>query len=417
MPSARPATSSAPSLPPLPPPAWRLNLLLFLVTVASVFGTSLAFERTAAEAAAKADGALPKVLAFVSERVALAHATAFTLTLLGILTAHELGHFIASRIHRVDATLPFFIPMPLLSPFGTMGAVIRMRGTIATRRALLDIGASGPLAGLAFALPLYAYGAAHSHVVPIAQTADSVELGESLIVKLLDHVAHPGIPAGSELFLSPVAFGAWAGMFVTMINLLPVGQLDGGHVAYALFGARQDRFARFVHRALPALFFARLGQLVGLDVAGGRGLTRFGAHLGSALFWLVWFEMLAILGKVSPSETALAALEGGPRGPSLSVRARVLSTLGLVMSAGYLRAPDELPALVRRVGVWPAYVAWFAALFGLLFLEARRGVFREPELLAHPPTSAAPLDTPRAVVAVITLLFFVGLFMPTPIAM
>ncbi|HRG99811.1 MAG TPA: site-2 protease family protein [Polyangiaceae bacterium] len=408
-----PPSERPPSLAPLPPPAWRLNLALFLATVVSVFGTSLAFERSAAEASARADGALPKVVAFVTDRVALAHAGAFTLTLLGILTAHELGHFIASRIHRVDATLPFFIPMPLLSPFGTMGAVIRMRGTIATRRALLDIGASGPLAGLALALPLYAYGAARSHVVPIAQTADSVELGESLIVKLLDHLAHPGIPEGSELFLSPIAFGAWAGMFVTMINLLPVGQLDGGHVAYALFGPKQDRFARFVHRALPVLFFLRLAQLVLVDVAGGRGLARFGAHLGSALFWLVWFEMLAILGKLSPSDVEAER----PARPTLTVRARVVWTLALVMSSGYLRAPDELPALVRRIGVWPAYVAWFLGLFGLLVAEARRGVFQEPALLAHPPTGAAPLDAPRAVVAVLTLLFFVGLFMPTPIAM
>lgn len=414
MPSER--ASSRP--PPLPPPAWRLNLALFLATVVSVFGTSLAFERSAAEASARADGTLAKVLAFVTDRVALGHALAFTLTLLGILTAHELGHFIASRIHRVDATLPFFIPMPLLSPFGTMGAVIRMRGTIATRRALLDIGASGPLAGLAFALPLYAYGASHSHVVPIAKTADSVELGESLIVKLLDYLAHPGIPAGSELFLSPIAFGAWAGMFVTMINLLPVGQLDGGHVAYALFGPKQDRFARYVHRALPVLFFLRLAQLIGVDVASGHGLTRFGTHLGSALFWLVWFEMLAILGKLSPSDTSLAAQDAErPPRRSLTVRVRVVWTLALVMSSGYLRSPEELPSLVHRVGVWPAYVAWFLGLFALLFAEARFGVFREPELLAHPPTGAAPLDTPRAAVAVLTLLFFVGLFMPTPIAM
>src|SRR5262249_11230754 len=161
----------------------------------------------------------------------------------------------------VDASLPYFIPMPLLSPFGTMGAVIRMRGVIPTRRALLDIGASGPLAGLFFAIPMYVWGAAHSRVVPAAG-AGVVELGDSLLLRLLDRIGAPTIPEGMELELSPVAFAAWAGMFVTMINLLPVGQLDGGHVAYALLGPRQNKFAQTVHRSMLAFFFVSLGSYV-----------------------------------------------------------------------------------------------------------------------------------------------------------
>ena len=98
-------------------------------------------------------------------RAALAHAAQFTGALLAILLAHEFGHYIAARLHKVDASLPFFIPLPILSPFGTMGAVIRMRSVIPTRRALFDIGAAGPLAGLALAIPLYAWGVAHSEVV------------------------------------------------------------------------------------------------------------------------------------------------------------------------------------------------------------------------------------------------------------
>lgn len=394
----------------LPIPPWRLNVSLFFVTVVSVFATQLAFQKSASDAASAKVGFFAKALAFITEKEALGQAGAFTLTLLGILMAHELGHFFASRIHRVDASLPFFIPLPFLSPFGTMGAVIRMRGTIPTRRALLDIGASGPLAGLVFALPLYAYGAAHSKVVPIAASGDSVELGESLIVKLLDHLAHPGVPAGSELFLSPVAFGAWAGMFVTMVNLLPVGQLDGGHVAYALFGRRQDTFARFVHRGLVVLFFARVAWLVGSDVATGQGLSRFGIHLGSALFWLVWFELLAILGTLSTRDETKPV-------ESLGVFPRIVWTFGLVAAAGALRTRADMPSLVVKLGIWPAYVAWFVALFGLLYMELVRGVFRDRELLSHPPTSEAPLDVGRTIVAVVTLLFFVGLFMPTPIAM
>jgi membrane-associated protease RseP (regulator of RpoE activity) len=155
------------------------------------------------------------------------------------LITHEAAHYVAARLHKVEASLPYFIPMPVLSPFGTMGAIIRMKGTIPTRRALLDIGASGPLAGLLVAIPLYAYGAAHSDIVAIGSSG-GVELGEPILIKLLDHFARPA-PEGQELLLSPIAFGAWAGMFVTFINLLPLSQLDGGHVAYALFGKKQNR--------------------------------------------------------------------------------------------------------------------------------------------------------------------------------
>src|SRR5207253_4087846 len=120
---------------------------------------------SAAEAAAADRGALAALFAPFMTHDAVLHGAQFTGALLTILVAHELGHYVAARIHKVDASLPFFIPMPLISPFGTMGAVIRMRGVIPTRAALLDIGASGPLAGLAFAIPLYLWGAAHSRVV------------------------------------------------------------------------------------------------------------------------------------------------------------------------------------------------------------------------------------------------------------
>ena len=396
--------------PRLPFPTWRLNASLFAATVASVFVTQLTLQNSAAEAMSAQVGFLAKAIALVSHREAVSQAGAFTLTLLGILTAHELGHFVASRIHRVEASLPFFIPLPILSPFGTMGAVIRMRGRIATRRALLDIGASGPLAGLVFALPLYAYGAVHSKIVPIAPSGKGWELGESLIVKALDYWAHPETPVGSELLLSPVAFGAWAGMFVTMVNLLPVGQLDGGHVAYALLGQRQNTFARFVHRSLVVVFFGRLAWLVGGDLVRGQGLASFGIHLGSSLFWLVWFEVLAILGTLSSRDDEKPAR-------SFGAVPRAVWTFALVAGASMLRTRDDMPTFVLRVGVWPAYVAWFLALFGLLGMEVARGALRDKDLLAHPRTSEEPLDRVRVVVAVVTLLFFVGLFMPTPIAM
>jgi membrane-associated protease RseP (regulator of RpoE activity) len=330
-------------------------------------------------------------------REAIVHGAQFTASLLTILVAHELGHFIAARIHRVDASFPFFIPMPILSPFGTMGAVIRMRGTIPTRKALLDIGASGPLAGLCFAIPLYLWGIAHSTLGPL--DGGGWQLGSSLLIRLFDHIAGPSIPEGMDVYLSPVAFGAWGGMFVTMINLIPVGQLDGGHVAYALFGPKQDKIAQIVHRAMLAFFFVSLGSFVLRDVRAGFGLHRLGQHIGNSMFWLVWFEMLGVLG-------ALASPQA-PDANALPARTRVAATVGLLILASVGR--EHSSALV--------WIAWFVGLGVLLAMEARGGALRPHTLTDHPATGAAPLDKVRAAIAIVTLVFFALLFMPTPFAM
>jgi len=331
--------------------------------------------------------------------VAIVHAAQFTGALIAILLAHEFGHYVAARVHKVDASLPFFLPMPIVSPFGTMGAVIRMRGTIATRKALLDIGASGPLAGLVLAVPLYLWGASHGRFVPVSLEG-SVELGQSLLLRVLDHFAAPGAPPGMELELPPVAFAAWAGMFVTMINLLPVGQLDGGHVAYALFGPRQDRFAVIIHRAMLAFFFVSLASYVTRDFRAGLGLVRIGSHVRNSIFWLGWFEVLAILGAVAnPSR----ADEPG----ALTLRTRLVATLGLVL----------LPAFEQERAPWLLWIAWFAGLAVLLVMEVRGGVLRPHTLMDHPATGSAPLDRGRTAIAVLTLVMFALLFMPTPMSM
>ncbi|MBV9946129.1 MAG: site-2 protease family protein, partial [Myxococcales bacterium] len=210
--------------------AWRSNAWLFVATVLSTFATWA-------------------VLHAPVTRGVLLEAAEYTASLMAILLAHEFGHYIAARIHRVDASLPYFIPMPLISPFGTMGAVIRMRSVIPTRPALLDIGAAGPLAGLALALPLYGWGVAHSPIVALDGQGEYIEFGSSLLSRALDFACAPHVPEGHDILLSPVAYAGWVGMFVTMINLLPVGQLDAGHVAYALFGPRQNTVARWVHRS------------------------------------------------------------------------------------------------------------------------------------------------------------------------
>ena len=162
----------------------------------------------------------------------------YAASILAILLAHELGHFIMCRRNRIPASFPFFIPFPL-SIFGTLGAIIVMRGRIPNRRALFDVGIAGPLAGLAIALPVTLMGLKNSAVVPIEQVApEALRLGNSLLFSFLTDLAVGHVPEGHELLLGPMAYAGWAGLFVTALNLLPVGQLDGGHVVYAILGEK-----------------------------------------------------------------------------------------------------------------------------------------------------------------------------------
>ncbi|MGD0678700.1 MAG: site-2 protease family protein [Polyangiaceae bacterium] len=388
--SDSPTPSATPSERPHQPLArgksgtldWRTNAALFVTTVGSVFVTLFFLYKESGE----------------TSRGAMRAAAQFTGALLATLVAHEFGHYIAARAHRVNASLPYFIPLPFLSPFGTMGAVIRMRSTIPTRRALLDIGAAGPLAGLIFAIPLYAWGVTHSRLVAI-DGGDGGQLGASLLLRWLDARFAPTIPDGMDLMLSPVAYASWAGMFVTMINLLPAGQLDGGHVAYALFGPRQDRIATWVHRSMLVFFFVSVSSFVARDLRGGFGLWHLGRHVYNSMFWLVWFEVLATLG----SFTTQARARRVDARPAASTR--VIVTFGLVLLAYVLHDHNS-------------FFLWAAFGVGLAFLiatEARWGALRPTStLLDHPPTGPEPLDFGRAVIAVITLAFFVLLFMPSP---
>lgn len=380
--------------------SWRTNFALFLATVASVFVTGVVMNDTSADAQASL---WKSIASAFSNGAALRNGAAFTGSLLTILVAHELGHYVAARIHKVDASLPYFLPMPLLSPFGTMGAVIRMRGTIATRKALFDIGAAGPLAGLAFAIPLYAWGVSHSRVVDAMALGDgSMQLGESILLKLLDRLFAPAVPEGHDLLLSPVAFGAWGGFFVTMINLLPIGQLDGGHVAYALFGPRQNRYAPIVHRSLVVFFFVVVAGHTLRDVRAGIGLSHLGRHLANGMFWLVWSQVLAILGTI-----ATRSKDVDPDPTAMTIRTRIVATLGLLVVASIARdSASPLPT-----------ATFFGALALLFAMESRGGTLRKHALFDHPSTSDAPLDRPRAILAIVTLAFFVLLFMPEPLGM
>jgi membrane-associated protease RseP (regulator of RpoE activity) len=339
-------------------------------------------------------------------REALVAGAQLAASLLSILFVHEFGHYIAARLHKVDASLPFFIPMPLLSPFGTMGAVIRMRSAIPTRRALLDIGASGPIAGLVVAIPLYIWGIAHSKVVTIESIDGGMQLGSSLLVRALDHLFAPPVPDGSDIVVSPVAFGAWGGMFVTMINLLPVGQLDGGHVAYALFGSKQNTIAQWVHRSMLVFFFVSLGSYVARDVRAGLGLYHLGRHVWASTFWFVWFEVLAVLGAV-----AARGRERPPReheAQPLTIRTRIVATVGLAMLAGF--GHDKTSPFL--------WITWFGGVAALVFMEARWGVLRAGSTATdHPPTGSDRLGAGRAAIAILSLVLFALLFMPAPFAL
>jgi membrane-associated protease RseP (regulator of RpoE activity) len=229
------------SLSPFPVsgPSWRpqpkfqdrvwLHVLLFVLTIATTtyagIGHYLAF---------RADF-LPNAVD-LSTRL-IAPGLYYCVTILAILGCHELGHYFACRYYDVDASLPFFLPVP--TPLtGTLGAFIRIREPIPTKRMLFDIGIAGPLAGFAVAVPALLLGISMSHVVKLPADFVGLELGEPLLFKAASWLTWGSVPDGYSLNLHPIAFAAWFGLLATALNLLPVGQLDGGHICYAVFGRR-----------------------------------------------------------------------------------------------------------------------------------------------------------------------------------
>lgn len=173
----------------------------------------------------------------------------FAVPLLAILTTHEFGHYFTARYYKASVSLPYFIPAPPVMIFGTLGAVIRMRSPARDRNALFDIAAAGPLAGLVIAIPAMLLGLAWSTLGPPAGGA----FGDSLMSRWLVYLWFGALPDGIVVHTHPIADAAWAGFFVTALNLFPVGQLDGGRIAYALFGARHRQVGRLTFVALLLL--------------------------------------------------------------------------------------------------------------------------------------------------------------------
>lgn len=239
----------------------------------------------------------------------LADGLSYSIPLMAILVCHELGHYFAARWHGVPASLPYFIPLPpKLGLLGTMGAVILQSATH-DRKKLMDIGAAGPLAGLAVTIPVLLYGLSLSDVKPLV--GFGLQEGNSLLYAIFKYLVKGSwLPSeGRDVMLHPTAWAGWAGLFITMLNLLPIAQLDGGHIATAYFGNGYARAARALHRSLPII---GLMVFAWVYIAAQRELTGNGfteetvsaltIAIQPAMLWIVWFVLLSLMLRMSRGE-------------------------------------------------------------------------------------------------------------------
>ena len=292
--------SLAPQTKPLPPQSafskWGLPIGLFLLTVfttlwAGAYNLNTKPVSGAWDFLTKYPNTLYRGLPFAG-------------TLLGILVTHEFGHYIFSRIHRVPASFPLFIPGPPHF-IGTFGAIIRMRSPIMNRRALFDIGVAGPIAGFVVAVVAMIVGLSLSEAAPQAHTF-GIKYGDPLLLQFLVWSTFGSLPDHYSIFLHPVAEAAWFGFFVTALNLIPLGQLDGGHVAFAVFGHRQRTLALTI---IPVLLILGVTGWPGWIVwAGLAGLVGVGhppvvdpqAALGKKRMWVAWGALAIFVVSFAP---------------------------------------------------------------------------------------------------------------------
>jgi hypothetical protein len=322
----------------------------------------------------------------------------FSIPFLAFLTAHEFGHYFAARWHRVRTTLPYYIPLPFLSPIGTLGAVIRIREAVPDSRKLFDIGIAGPLAGFLVALGTLLYGfftlppptymlqfggheELHRHLLRYGTfggyepSGNPLTLGQTplywLLSRLFEHA-----PPMYEMYHYPYLFAGWLGLFFTALNLLPVGQLDGGHIAYALLGgARHGRLARLV--------------VLGLLYLGGVGLIRelgpalYAAHSWGAIWvWVLWILIAAYF---------VYRLYGPDWGNVLPV---------LILLLVLTQMADWIPLLASWG--YSGWLLWIVLLTALVRVD-------------HPPVLYfVPLDPGRRLLGWVSLVIFLLCFSPTP---
>lgn len=213
-----------------------------------------------------------------------------------ILFCHEMGHYLVARRHGIHASLPYFIPLPPVISLGTLGAVIRMDESIADRNKLLDVGAAGPLAGLAVAIPLLFYGISISPLTLVEADSGVMLEGNSILYLSLKYAVHGlWLPTdlGLDVELHPIAFAAWVGVLITMINLLPIGQLDGGHIAASALGEGHEKGSKLLHLTLPMIALGVVAWVASAYLRAGRELVESVLAGGkAALPWLVWASIL-----------------------------------------------------------------------------------------------------------------------------
>lgn len=320
-PAGRPA--GAPARTPHRPLVLHLFLFLAALSSAVVAGGFLAGTDALDTRFAEIGGGflpVPTAIRF-SE---LGTGLAFGVSFIGILLAHELGHYFLARRHGVGVSLPYFIPFPpYFSLVGTLGAFIRLRGPIASRPVLFDIGVAGPVASFLLSLPLVAVGLALSEVVASPEGATypfqvlfldrPVWLGSTALLRLVTAATVPGLEAGQAVLLHPLAFAGWLGIFVTALNLIPLGQLDGGHILYALVGSRQRSLAMIFIGLLIPLGFVWWGWWLwaAVALAVGRGrvahppVQREELRLGRGRTILGWAALAVFILSFSPAPLRL----------------------------------------------------------------------------------------------------------------
>jgi hypothetical protein len=391
-----------------PPPTRRwLHVALSLATLATT--TYIGFEHFASFLS---DFGTRRIV--VRSMGAVVVGLYYSVTILAILGAHEMGHYLACRYYRINASWPYFIPAPI-TMIGTFGAFIKIRQPILNKRQLFDVGIAGPLAGFAVALPALVIGLAMSRVTRLPPTFQGLELGEPLLFRAITALIWGPIPDGYSLNLHPVALAAWFGLLATLLNLFPMGQLDGGHIAYAVLGRRSR------HVTLAMVVIA-----VGLTFV--------------SLSWVVWTILMVVMlwifglnhpptldedvpldaGRRRLALVATGTLQPGGRAPEKSFRnldVEALVEAFRVNAAGpALVARHVLPLLPRdgrsvfaalsarvgsigdnRLGGWHAYRASKAALNMIVRTLAVELARTRPEAICvalHPGTVDTDLSRP-----------------------
>ena len=264
-------------LPAAPRPNYHTHILLFLMTFVTTIVAGMIWE-----------GLHP-----INQMNQFYRGLPYALTLLGILLFHEMGHYLTARYYGMDVTLPYFIPAPPPLFIGTFGAFIRMKSPAQHRRALLNVGAAGPIAGFCLALPAMVYAYSTASVVPMPPHSTGLSFGEPLLLQIIGRIVLGPIQEGYVVQISGVGIAAWFGIFVTVLNLLPMGQLDGGHIVYAILGP----YARYISWAV-------VGMLMVL------GFFFLGWFLWALLGWLTSLRPQTVIDAQAPLDRRSLVVAG-----------------------------------------------------------------------------------------------------------